>query len=556
MNKPPFKETSMKRSPIPRLPEMAAACRAAAAAAMALGCASCNFAPKYERPPAAVPAAFKEAPAAADSDAAALRPSKPNDGAIRPKWWELYNDPVLNSLEEQVSVSNQTLLSSEANYRVSRALLVEARAALFPAVTTSPSVTRARSSATYSSSSGNASTAAVGGGGAPPGSIVNEYDLPFEATYTLDLWGRVRNSVAAARFSAQASAAELATATLSIQAQLADDYFQLRAVDEQRRILANTVASYRDTLALTQTLAKSGIDSDEDIATAQVQLDTVIAQATDVGVTRAQLEHAIAVLIGRPPAAVSVAPAPFSSSVPPIPAGIPSDLLERRPDIASAERQVAAANQNVGYARTAYFPSLNLAAEAGFETSKLAKLFDWPSRFWSVGPQLSGTLFAAGALRAANEQAEAEYDQAVANYRQAVLTAFQAVEDNLAGQRILAQEQQQQRTAVKSAERYLALTLTRYKAGIDSALNVATAQNTVLTSRETLVQVELREVDANIALVMALGGGWDTSQLPGTRSMVAREPKWSPAGKSGVPEAGPVQPPNPPAIEASGQSEH
>jgi NodT family efflux transporter outer membrane factor (OMF) lipoprotein len=542
----------MKTPPSPRL-RLAAAFRSAAAAALALGCASCNFAPKYERPPVAVPAAFKEAGPPADADAAAMRPSRPDDGAIRPKWWEVYGDPVLNSLEEQVAVSNQTLRSSEANYRVSRALLVEARASLFPAVTTSPSVTRARSSATYSSSSGNASTAAVGGGGAPPGSIVNEYNLPFEATYSLDLWGRVRNSVAASAFSAQASAAELATAALSIQAQLADDYFQLRAVDEQRRILANTVASYRDTLALTQTLAKSGIDSDEDIATAQVQLDTVVAQATDVGVTRAQLEHAIAVLIGRPPAEVSIAPAPFVPSVPPVPAVLPSDLLERRPDIASAERQVAAANQNVGYARTAYFPSLNLAAEAGFETSKMAKLFNWPSRFWSVGPQLSATLFSAGALRAVNEQAEAEYDQAVANYRQAVLAAFQSVEDNMAAGRILAEEEQQQRTAVKSAERYLALTLTRYKAGIDSALNVATAQNTVLTSRETLVQIELREVDANIGLVMALGGGWDASKLPGTRSMVAREPEWSPASRAGVPEPGPAQAPNPPAVEAAGQ---
>lgn len=546
----------MKKTPFPWHSAMDAAGRAAAAAAVVLGCASCNFAPRYERPPAAVPPAFKEASAQADTDAAALRPAKPNDGAIRANWWELYNDPVLNSLEEQVAVSNQTLRSAEANYRVSRALLVQARASLFPEVTTSPSIARARSSATYSSSAGNASTQGVGGGGGSPGSIVNEYDLPFEATYSLDLWGRVRNQVAASEFSAQASAADLATATLSIQAQLAEDYFQLRAVDEQRQILSNTVASYRDTLALTLALAKSGIDSDEDIATAQVQLDTVIAQATDVGVTRSQLEHAIAVLIGKPPAEVSIAPAPFNAAVPPIPAGIPSELLERRPDIASAERLVASANANVGYARTAYFPSLDLAAEAGYETSHFARLFNWPSRFWSVGPQLSGTIFAAGALRAANEQAEAAYDQAVANYRQTVLTAFQAVEDNLAGQRILAEEQREQQTAVKSAEHYLALTLTRYKAGIDSALNVATAQNTVLTSREALVQVELRQVDANIALVMALGGGWDTSRIPSMRSMIAREPKWSPASKAGEPESGPVQPANPPAVEPSAQPEH
>ena len=466
------------------------------------------------------------------------KPAKPSDDAVRPDWWKLYGDPELDALEQQVRVSNQTIRAAEANFRVSRALVVAARASLFPTVAASPAVTRSRSSQTYSSS----------GSGGGTGDVVNQFNFPLDASYTIDLWGRIRNSVAASEFSAQASAADLATAVLSTQVALAEDYFELRAVDEQRRILTETVASYRQTLDLTASLVKNGIDSEEDLAIAQAQYDTVVAQATDVGVSRAQYEHAIAVLIGKPPAALSIAATAFHPNVPAIPPGIPSDLLERRPDIAAAERQVAAANAQIGVARTAYFPNLTLNAAAGYESSTFSRWFEWPSRLWSVGPEVGATIFSVGSLRAVNDEAKAAYDAAVANYRQTVLGAFQAVEDNLAALRFLAVEEKQEQTAVASAEHYLALAQTRFKTGIDSSLNVATAQNAVLTNRENWIQVQLREVNASIALIMALGGGWDTSQLPHMKELVARPPKWSPAKASDVPAPVPVAPANPPPV--------
>ena len=546
-----MKTASHRRPPFAFLPRLRA--RHWALPVLALGCVSCNFAPHYRPPPVAVPASFKEGPPPA-AGAETWQPARPSDDAARGAWWERYGDPQLTALEEQVRVSNQTILAAAANFRISRALAVAARANLFPMATGSASVARGRSSQTYTSSSAGAAAAGSSAGNAAGGTvsgtngaIANQYDLPLDATYTLDLWGRLRNTYAASVYSAQASAADLAIAILSTQAELADDYFALRAVDEQRRIYADTVANYRQTLELTRTLYKSGIDSDEDLATAQVQLDTVVAQATDLGVSRAQFEHAIAVLIGQPPSTFSIAGAPFEPQAPDIPSGVPSDLLQRRPDIAAAERQVAAANAQVGVARTAYFPNLTLGADAGYETSQFSKWFEWPSRFWSVGPQLGGTIFDVGGLRAVNEQAQAQYDQAVATYRQTVLAAFQAVEDNLAALRILAQEAGQERTAVTSAEHYLALTLTRYRAGIDSSLNVEVAQTLVLTNRQTEVQIRLRHIQASIALVMALGGGWDASQLPARKALIVRPPKWAPAGDSSAPPPGPVAAANPPA---------
>jgi NodT family efflux transporter outer membrane factor (OMF) lipoprotein len=433
-------------------------------------------------------------------------------------------DPNLNALEEQVRVSNQTIRAAEANYRVSRALVVAARASLFPTVSAAPALTRSRSSQTYSSS-GNANGT---------GKVVNQFNFPLDASYTVDLWGRIRNSVAASAYSAQASAADLATAVLSTQVSLAEDYFGLRALDEQHRILTDTAASYRQTLDMVASLVKNGIDSDEDLAIAQSQYDTVVTQATEVGVARAQFEHAIAVLIGKPPSALSIPAVAFDPEVPAIPPMIPSELLERRPDIASAERQVAAANAEIGVARTAYFPNLTLGASAGYESSTFSRWFEWPSRLWSVGPQVGATIFSVGSLRAVNDQAKAAYDESVAHYRQTVLTAFQSVEDNLAALRILAVEEKQERTAVASAEHYLSLAQTRFRAGIDSALNVATAQNVALSNREAWVQVRLRQVNASIALVTALGGGWDASRLPKMKDIIAHPPRWTPAKSSDV----------------------
>ncbi|MGD1030585.1 MAG: efflux transporter outer membrane subunit [Opitutaceae bacterium] len=534
-----MKTASLRRTPFAFLPRLRA--RHWAALALALGCASCNFAPAYRPPPVAVPAAFKEGQPPSAGAAETWQPAKPNDAAARGAWWERYGDPVLNSLEEQVRLSNQTIQGAAANFRNARALAMEARASLFPTATGSASFARGRSSQTYNSSVPGAASA--GGASGAPGAITDQFDLPLDASYTLDLWGRLRNAYAATVDTAQAGAADLATAVLSTQAELANDYFALRAVDEQRRIYSDTVASYRQTLALTHTLFDSGIDSDEDLATAQVQLDTVVAQATDLGVARAQYEHAIAVLIGKPPSVFSIAIAPFKPQALEVPAGVPSDLLQRRPDIASAERQVAAANAQVGVARTAYFPNLTLAAEAGFESSQSSNWLKWPSRFWSIGPALGGTIFDVGGLRAVNDQAHAQYDQAVASYRQTVLAAFQAVEDNLAALRILGQEAVEERTAVASAEHYLALAQTRYRAGIDSSLNVEVAQNLVLTNRQTQVQIQLRQAQASVALVMALGGGWDTSMLPERKDISAHPPKWRPATDSPAPPQEPVAAP-------------
>jgi NodT family efflux transporter outer membrane factor (OMF) lipoprotein len=491
----------------PGIPAADAAFRLVAPLAAAVFLPACNLAPKYAAPSTPAPASFKEASSAPAPDARGWKLAAPGDDRIRAKWWEIYHDPVLGSLEERLQGANQTVAAAEANYRAARALALSATSALYPTVSASPSFTRQRTSTNTASKPG-------------PLNPYNLFEVPVDVSYTLDLWDRLGNTAKAAEYSAQASAADLATALLGVQAELAQDYFEVRALDEERKILNETVASYRKDLDLTMSLYESGIDSEEDVATARTQLDTVIAQATDVGVARAQYEHALAVLSGKAPAEFSLGEAPFVAAPPSVPLTLPSTLLERRPDIAAAERLVAAANAQIGVARTAYFPNFTLGLSGGFESANLSQLFNWPSRFWSVGPQMTAVLFENGALRAVNEQARAAYDQSVANYRQTVLGAFQAVEDNVSALRILAEESVQQQKAVESAKHYLDLALTRYKAGIDSYLNVETAQTTVLTNRETALQIELREMSASVALVMALGGGWDTSLLPGPKKVV------------------------------------
>ena len=345
---------------------------------------------------------------------------------------------------------------------------------------------RRRGSATSTSTGTTSSTGGTTGTtlphppralGAPLSSgIINDFSLPVQVFYTFDFWHRLRNTIAQNAFQAQANAADVATALLSTQSELAQDYFQVRALDRQREVLDETVENCRRTLELTTSLFKTGIDSEETVSQAQTQLDTAIAQATDLGVSRAQYEHAIAVLIGKPPANFSLPVEQFHPTPPPVPVGLPAALLERRPDIAAQERLVEAANAQIGIARAAYYPNISLSATGGFETSSIAKWFEWPSRFWSLGPQLGGTLFDVGARRALNEGAQAAYDAAVANYRQTVLTVFQSVEDNLAALRILAQEVGEQRTAVNSAQHTLDLSLSRYRFGVDSYLNVITAR--------------------------------------------------------------------------------
>jgi NodT family efflux transporter outer membrane factor (OMF) lipoprotein len=530
------------------------------AGAAVLTSAGCNLAPHYERPVAAANGSFKEAVAAESGAADGWKVAEPRDDAIRGSWWELYQDPSLNALEARVAISNQTVAAAEANYRAARALVGEARAQYFPTISVNPAITRSRASASGGSTSsatssttpsgtgsgGTATTVTTPSSGASPATRTL-YTLPLEASYQVDLWGRIRNTVAQDSAAAQGSAADVANALLSTRSQLAQDYFQLRAVDEQRRILSTTLGDYQASLHLVDSLFKNGLASDEDRAEADTQLASAQAQATDLGITRAQLEHAIAVLVGVPPSQLSIPVLPFNPAVPTIPVGLPADLLERRPDIAAAERQVAGANAGIGIARAAYFPSLTLSGDAGYQSNSLSQLFDWPNRFWSVGPSMAETLFEGGARRAATAQARAQYDQAVANYRQTVLTAFQAVEDNLASLRILTTEEGQQHQAAVASERQVRLSDARYKLGLDSYVNVITAQNSFLTSREAELQVQLRRITANINLINNLGGGWDTSQWSQTEDL-AQHPPAAPKPSDGA--AAPAGVANPPPLPA------
>jgi NodT family efflux transporter outer membrane factor (OMF) lipoprotein len=376
------------------------------------------------------------------------------------------------------------------------------------------------------------------------------FALPLEATYQVDLWGSIRNTVAQNRYSAQASAAQLANALLSTQTSLAQDYFQMRIADEERRILDDTLADFRANRRLVQTLFNNGLDSDEDLAQADTQLKSAEAQATDLGITRATYEHAIAVLIGVPPSKFSLPYKRFNQTLPDVPVdGIPADLIERRPDIAAAERQVAAANAAIGVARAAYFPALTVSGTAGYESTALGQLLNAPNRFWSFGPDLAETLFDGGARRAASARARAEDDAAAANYRQTVLSALQSVEDNLASLRILAQEVAEEHAAAVAAQRAVQLSVVRFRNGVDSYVNVITAQNAFLSARETEVQVELRQLTASVNLINNLGGGWSKAQLPQTESLGQNPARAN--SEPNVPiEASEHVSPNPPPLPA------
>jgi NodT family efflux transporter outer membrane factor (OMF) lipoprotein len=533
---------------------------ASLAGAAFLLASGCNFAPRYDPPKTETTPAFKEA-ATGDAAGQGWKVAAPEDAAIRGHWWEAYQDPQLNELESRVAISNQTIVAAEASYRAAHALVLEAQAQLYPTLSLDPSVTRSRSSATVSGLSTGAATSSAATGTTSTTTATsastpaqgtstlthNIFALPLEASYQIDLWGSIRNTVAVNRFAAQASAALLANALLSTHSLLAQDYFQLRVADEQRRILETTVADYRVSLHLVRTLVASGVDSEADIASAQTQLESATAQATDVGVARAQYEHAIAVLIGVAPAKFSIPYKHFSQQLPTVPVGVPSDLLQRRPDIAAAERQVAESNAQIGVARAAYFPSLTLTGSAGYESTSLSSLFDFPNRFWSVGPSLAQVLFDGGARRAATAQARALNDSQVATYRQTVLSAFQSVEDNLAALRILSQELQQAHRATVAAKRAVELTIVLYRNGVDSYANVIVAQNSFLSTRETELQVQLRELTASVNLINDLGGEWSTSEWNQTERMAAHPPDAGqapqiPAQNSGVPV------PNPPAM--------
>jgi len=462
---------------------------------------SCDKAPKYKTPSVATPAAYKEIPPDFFKETKDWKFAKPNDGVIRGKWWEMFNDTQLNGLEEQLNSANQNIALADANFRAARALVKESRSQYFPTVTTSPSIIASRqSSATRSNFSA--------------GRVNVNYTLPFDATWEPDFWGRIRNTVVASASEAQASAADLQNVRLSVEAELAFDYYQLRALDAEKRLLDSTIEAYQQQLELTRVRFQTGIVSDEDVAQAETQLKTTQAQATDLGIARAQFEHAIAVLTGQPASTFSLPNAPLAAQPPAVPVGLPSQLLERRPDIAAAERRVAEANAEIGVTKAAFYPSLTLGATGGFESTSIASWFTWPARFFSLGPTLSQTLFDKGRRRAATEVAFAQYDATVASYRQAVLTSFQEVEDNLAALRILTRELEEQNDAVASAQRALSVSTERYKSGIDSYLNVITAQTTLLNNQRTAVNLQMQQMTASVELVKALGGGWNASELP------------------------------------------
>jgi NodT family efflux transporter outer membrane factor (OMF) lipoprotein len=475
-----------------------------------LGYSGCTVGPKYHRPGAPVPPAYKEVAPENLQAAAGWKKAQPSDGAARGKWWEVYGDPELNALEEQVSISNQNVLAAEAQFRQAREAVRIARSSLFPTVTGLTSVVNSRTSGNlFNVQAGNLTSG-----------VRTTYDLPVDVSYQADLWGSIRRSVRGVTATAQASAAQLENARLSFQAELARDYFSLHGTDGEQELLERTVKSYEDYLQLTKDRFASGVASGADVAQAQAQLETTRAQLADLGVARAQFEHAIAILIGKPPSALSIRSVAIKSPPPSIPAGVPSDLLERRPDIAAAERQMAALNEQIGIAKAAYYPALTLSASGGIEAGNIAKWFEWPSRFWSVGPQLAETLFDAGRRHAQVAQAQAGYDATVAGYRQTVLTGFQQVEDNLAALRVLADEARVEDEAVRAANQALDISTYQYKAGTVSYLQVITAQTTALQDQISAVNILTRRMTASVLLIEALGGGWNASLLPAANDLI------------------------------------
>ncbi|MGA7462857.1 MAG: efflux transporter outer membrane subunit [Candidatus Korobacteraceae bacterium] len=453
----------------------------------------CAVGPKYQQPTVPTPPAYKEI-----GDWKTAQPSDQNLGG---NWWEIFNDPQLNSLEAEINVTNQNLKVAVAQYQEARAALRYARADYYPTITASPSATRQEYSA-------NTPTTLL------KGVTFNDFTVPVNLSYQTNAWGRVSKNVESYREQAQASAADLAVVNLTMHADFAVDYFAVRTLDAEEKLLRDTVKQYEQALQLNEDRYEGGLASEVDVEQAETILETTRAQLVDVGVARAQYEHAAAVLVGKPPEDFSLPPLPLTTPPPPIPVGVPSELLERRPDIAAAERLVASENAQVGLARTAYYPMVDLLASGGLESGAITTLFQGPSAFWAVGGQVLYTIFDAGRRRAQNDQAKEAYVATVATYRQTVLTAFQQVEDNLAALRILEQEAQVQAKAVDAAERSLSLSNTRYEGGVTNYLEVITAQNAALSDEVTSVNILGRRMASAVLLIEALGGGWDRSSLP------------------------------------------
>jgi NodT family efflux transporter outer membrane factor (OMF) lipoprotein len=467
----------------------------------------CMVGPKYHAPsplPAATapPATYKESPTQFQ-ETDGWKVAQPQDAMLHGKWWEIYNDPELNALEEKLNIDNQNIKQFFENFMEARTLIAEARSQLYPTVGIGPSYSRSRSSSNLGTS-----------GTANPGHESSLGSLPADISWEPDLWGKVRNTIHEQQYNAQLSAADLENEKLTEQASLAQFFFEIRGQDALQRLLNDTVEADKKALELTQAQYDTGVGDRISVVEAQTTLQSVQSQAINLGVARAQFEHAIAVLVGANPTQFSIPVKPLLTNAPPVPIGMPSGLLERRPDIAGAERTLAAANAQIGIAYAAYYPTLTLGASGGFESSSWKHLFDWPSRVWSIGPSVSETIYYGGLRRATVNQFTATYNADVASYRQTVLTAFQQVEDNLAAVRILSQQVLKQQQATSSAEEGLKLETARYETGVDPYLLVVTAQTTLLSNQETLASLHVSEMTASVQLIEALGGGWDRTQLP------------------------------------------
>jgi len=455
---------------------------------LACALAACKVGPNYERPPAKTPPAFKEG--------IGWKPSTPADTLPRGDWWSIYGDPDLDTLERQIDISNQTLKAAEAAFRQARAIVHEAEAGLFPVIGATGSAQRS------------------GAGSARAGRVGNQFSLSTTASWEIDLWGRIRRQVESDVATAQASAADLANARLSAQSALANSYLQLRVADQLKRLLDENVVAFEASLRITQNRYRAGVAARSDVATAEAQLDATRAAAIAVGVQRAAFEHAIAVLIGKPPSEFAIAPRKFDLRVPATPSAVPSVLLERRPDIAAAERRIQSANALVGVAIAAYYPTVNLTGSFGFSSSTLGTLLRGSNTVWAVGGQVAETLLDFGLRSSQVEAARAFYDESVADYRQSVLTGFQQVEDELAALRILSEQQDVQARAVRAANEAVQLFLNQYKAGTVAYTSVVTAQTTALQNQETQLNILQSRLLASVALIQALGGGWSAAELP------------------------------------------
>src|SRR3984893_16038082 len=474
----------------------------------------CNVGPKYLRPAVPAPPTFKESGPQQAPDGSTWKPAQPQDAALRGRWWEVYQEPELNALEDKLNISNQNIAQSFYNFMAARAQVQQARSSYSLTLCVGPSYPRNRSSQTQ--------TAASSLSNSNPNS--NLFNLPFDVSWQPDLWGRVRNTVRQYSNAAQVSAADLENVKLTEQTNLAVFYFQLRGQDALEDLYQQTVEVNQKSLDLTHVLYKSGLDNDEAVAQAEIALESAKAAATNAGIARAQYEHAIALLVGEPASSFSIPVKALTTQVPVIPVGVPSELLERRPDIAAAERTMAEANALIGVEKAAYYPTLSISGTVGFEASKISKWMTSPSRYWSVGPTVSETIFDGGLRKSTMAQYTALYDADVAGYKQTVLAAFQQTEDYLASLRLLTRQIEQQQETVASAQRYFDVATVRYTTGLDPYLNVFTAQSTLLANQQTVIILRMQQMTSSVQLIEALGGGWNVNQLPSEHEVAAKRP--------------------------------